>query len=158
MPYRTPSQKLVGDPGIFGTLGKILGTGLKAVGGIIPGPFGIPARVIGGVLAPSQRPTQTPPFQPPMVRPGQGFIFPPTVQGRPTGTVQTVGGGTALAFGQKKRRRMDPMNVKALRRATRRLAAFDREKKKVEKQLRLIAPRPARRSRRDSPPGHTHVR
>ena len=151
MPYRTPSQKLTGDPGIFGTLGKILGKGLTAVSGIIPGPFGIPARIAGGLLAPQQQPGRTPPFTPPMVRPGQGFVG---FQG--LGPVQQT--GTNLVPFQKKRRRMDPMNVKALRRATRRLAAFDREKKKVEKQLRLIAPRPARRSRRDAPPGHTHVR
>jgi len=155
VPYRTPSQKLAGDPGIFGTLGKILGGGLKLAGGLLPGPLGIPAKIIGGVLAPQSR-GQTPPFTPPMVRPGQGFIQMPQQR---NGSV----GGQGIAFGpvagqQKKRRRMDPMNVKALRRATRRLAAFDREKKKVEKQLRTIAPRPARRSRRDSPPGHTHVR
>ena len=155
MPYRTPSQKLVGDPGIFGTLGKILGTGLKAVGGIIPGPFGIPAKVVGGLLAPTQQRPQTPQFTPPFVMPGGVKLMLPQQNGR---IVPTVGAGTAMTFGQKKRRRMDPMNVKALRRATRRLAAFDREKKKVEKQLRLIAPRPARRSRRDAPPGHTHVR
>lgn len=155
MPYRTPSQKLAGDPGIFGTLGKILGTGLKLAGGIIPGPFGIPARIAGGLLAPQQQRPGTPSFTPPTVRPGQGFVFPPQQAGK---SVRTVGAGTALVPFQKKRRRMDPMNVKALRRATRRLAAFDREKKKVEKQLRLIAPRPARRSRRDLPSGHTHVR
>jgi hypothetical protein len=151
--YRTPSQKLTGDPGIFGTLGKILGGGLKLAGGLLPGPLGIPAKVVGGLIS----------------RPGT-----PSIQQRPTmpgGSVprfmapqetRTTRGQIAfgpVASGQRKRRRMDPMNVKALRRATRRLAAFDREKKKVEKQLRAIAPRPARRSaRRDSPPGHTHVR
>jgi len=155
VPYRTPSQKLAGDPGIFGTLGKILGTGLKLAGGIIPGPLGIPAKIAGGLLAPTQQRPGTPPFVPPRL-PG-GVVAMPFQQ------APSKPGGQGVAFGpvagqQKRRRRMDPMNVKALRRATRRLAAFDREKKKVEKQLRLIAPRPARRSRRDSPPGHTHVR
>lgn len=158
MPYRTPTQKLTGDPGIFGTIGKILGTGLKVASSIIPGPFGIPARVIGGLLAP-QRGTQggTPPFVAPRL---PGGVLPTGFQQfngpRPTGAA--MGPVGVLAQQPRKRRRMDPMNVKALRRATRRLAAFDREKKKVEKQLRLIAPRPARRSRRDAPPGHTHVR
>ena len=155
MPYRTPTQKLTGDPGIFGTLGKILGTGLKVAGSIIPGPFGIPARVIGGVLAPTQK---TPPFQAPRLPGGSlptSFQFPPQKQ---VTTGVAFGPAGVMAQQGRKRRRMDPMNVKALRRATRRLAAFDREKKKVEKQLRTIAPRPARRSRRDAPPGHTHVR
>ncbi|GAG98296.1 unnamed protein product, partial [marine sediment metagenome] len=120
-----------------------------------PGPLGIPAKVIGGLLAPQQT-GRTPPFTPPMVMPGRGFVL-PQQNGRPPAGGQGIAFGP-VASGQKKRRRMDPMNVKALRRATRRLAAFDREKKKVEKQLRTIAPRPARRSRRDSPPGHTHVR
>ena len=155
MPYRTPSQKLVGDPGIFGTIGKILGGGLKIAGGLLPGPLSIPARVIGGILSPSapQQVPRTPSFTPPMVVPGRGLVM-PQQNGRPPAGIAFG----PVAGGQRKRRRMDPMNVKALRRATRRLAAFDREKKKVEKQLRTIAPRPARRSRRDSPPGHTHVR
>ena len=155
MPYRTPSQKLAGDPGIFGTIGKILGTGLKVAGSLIPGPFGIPAKVVGGILAPTARTgpiTRTPQFRPPVVPGG----YSPGI-----GPIQQVPGvitAAQLEARRKKRRRMDPMNVKALRRATRRLAAFDREKKKVEKQLRLIAPRPARRSRRAAPPGHTPVR
>lgn len=158
MPYRTPSQKLAGDPGIFGTIGKILGTGLSIAGGLLPGPLGIPAKIIGGVLRPGAKTIpQTPPFQAPRLPGGTIPTFVgPQVAPRPTGVA--FGPAGVQAQMGRKRRRMDPMNVKALRRATRRLAAFDREKKKVEKQLRLIAPRPARRSRRDSPPGHTHVR
>ena len=158
MPYRTPSQKLSGDPGIFGTLGKIFGTVAKVGVSLLPGPIGLAARGVRGILGGGGTAIpQTPPFQVPM--PG-GW---PT----PTGFVPLNSGGKRGPSGGfatpkfepgRKRRRMDPMNVKALRRATRRLAAFDREKKKVEKQLRLIAPRPARRSRRDAPPGHTHVR
>jgi hypothetical protein len=158
VPYRTPSQKLAGDPGIFGTLGKIFGTVAKVGVSLLPGPIGMAARGAVGLLTPAQqagRLPATPPFRPPVVPGGARLIVP-----IPSGTSIGRGGavpGTLIEAG-KKRRRMDPMNVKALRRATRRLASFDREKKKVEKQLRLIAPRPARRSRRDVPPGHGHVR
>lgn len=155
MPYRTPSQKLAGDPGIFGTLGKIFGTVAKVGTSLLPGPIGIAARGVTGLLGGTTRPG-TPTFTAPVMPGGRKLLVFP--EGRPgvTTPMGTRGGGPLS--GQRKRRRMDPMNVKALRRATRRLAAFDREKKKVEKQLRTIAPRPARRSRRDAPPGHTHVR
>lgn len=157
MPYRTPSQKLAGDPGIFGTLGKIFGTVGKVAVGLLPGPIGIAARGVTGLLGGGGTAIpQTPPFTVPRM-PGGVSLFPMN-GGRPGVQTQLGTRGGGPLSGQKKRRRMDPMNVKALRRATRRLAAFDREKKKVEKQLRLIAPRPARRSRRDAPPGHTHVR
>ncbi len=158
MPYRTKTQALSGDPGIFGTLGKILGTVGKVGAALLPGPIGIAARGVTGLLTGRAQPSlpRTPSFTPPVVLPGRGFVQLPVNGGGPVPFgMRGVGPSTQLG---KKRRRMDPMNVKALRRATRRLAAFDREKKKVEKQLRAIAPRPARRSRRDEPPGHTHVR
>lgn len=158
MPYRTPSQKLAGDPGIFGTLGKILGTVAGVASSILPGPLSIPTRIIAGAL---QKAPQTPPFVAPRL-PGGAVLFQQAPQVPKPGTrgaiERFVPGGHTGFIDRPKRRRMDPMNVKALRRATRRLAAFDREKKKVEKQLRAIAPRPARRSRRDAPAGHTHVR
>ena len=151
MPYRTPSQKMVGDPGIFGTIGKILGT----AGRIIPGPIGGAIGAVGGILAPKRRPT--PEFRLPTMPGGSTPTLHPTSR-RPPPPGAALGPVGAMAQQPRKRRRMDPMNVKALRRATRRLAAFDREKKKVEKQLRAIAPKPQRRSRRDLGPGHTHTR
>lgn len=158
MGYRTPSQKLAGDPGIFGTLGKIFGGVAKVGVSLLPGPIGIAARGVTSLLGGTTRPG-TPTFTPPVVRPGGSLLqFPKFTEGAGARTPGAVRGFPPPGGVQRKRRRMDPMNVKALRRATRRLAAFDREKKKVEKQLRLIAPRPARRSRRDAPPGHTHVR
>lgn len=152
MPYRTPSQKLVGDPGIFGTIGKIFGTVGKIGVGLLPGPIGIAARGVTGLLGGTTRPG-TPTFTAPVMPGGRPLLMLPDTKGSGPRTVRAP-----RVTGERKRRRMDPMNVKALRRATRRLAAFDREKKKVEKQLRAIAPRPARRSRRDAPAGHTHVR
>jgi len=47
----------------------------------------------------------------------------------------------------RKRRRMNPLNVKALRRSTRRLAAFQKEATKVNKELRKLAPPSSRRRR-----------
>jgi hypothetical protein len=158
VPYRTPTQKLTGDPGIFGTLGKIFTTVAKVGVGLLPGPIGMAARGAVGLLTPAQQAGRTPAFTPPVVPGGSRPLI--TFDGGRPGVQTPLGtrGGGPLSGVAPKRRRMDPMNVKALRRATRRLAAFDREKKKVEKQLRLIAPRPTRRSRRDVPPGHGHVR
>lgn len=60
-------------------------------------------------------------------------------------------------FGPARRRRMNPLNVKALRRSTRRLAGFNRISKQVEKELRKLAP-PARRRSAPSPMPKTVVR
>jgi len=40
-----------GDPGFFGTIGKIAGGALKLGGGLLPGPAGALARGLGGVLS-----------------------------------------------------------------------------------------------------------
>ena len=53
---------------------------------------------------------------------------------------------------RKKRRRMNPGNPKALNRAVRRLSMYHKQNKKVEAQLRKLAPRP--RARRA--PAHHH--
>lgn len=152
MPYGTRGYggSAVGDPflgGLFKGIGKVA----KFVGGVVPGPVGTVLRAGGGLLAGPQviRPQvpmpQAPPFMqrplaPPgggRIPPGQRHLLPP--EARP------------------KRRRMNPLNPKALSRATRRLAAYQRRNKQVEKQLRKIAP-PRRGPRRDLPRGHTHVR
>ncbi len=52
-----------------------------------------------------------------------------------------------------KRRRMNVLNPKALRRSTRRLAGFNREAKKVQRELAKLAPPRSRRSA-----GQVHVR
>lgn len=159
MAYRTNQQKLgVGDPGLFGFLG---GIAKKVAGGLIgASPLGrIIQATVGTVAGPTVRPVLIQERLPDFTMPGGGrggrgpLIIEPGAAapgGRPL---------ISRAFGQKKRRRMDPLNVKALRRSTRRLAAFQREAKKVEKELRKLAP-PARRrsSRRDLGPHHEHVR
>jgi hypothetical protein len=157
--YRTNNQKLQGDPGIFGFVGKALGTITGIASKVLPGPLGTAAGLVSGVLSPQAPPPQVSPRvlpsgTPPFVRPGQGFVQ----QGPSPRTPTSAVGFGPVGARQRKRRRMDPLNPKALRRATRRLAAFNREKAKVEKELRKIAPRPRTRTRRDLPPGHTHTR
>lgn len=153
MGYSTNSSKLqgVGDPGLFGFLGKAVGS---VAGTLLKGsPIGIAA---GGLLgAIRKQPTSTPPF----TMPGGGvtstFIQQQVPKPGVSGAIQRAlpGGQTGFVTVRKKRRRMDPLNVKALRRSTRRLSAFQREAKKVEKELRKLAP-PARR--RSSPSHHHH--
>jgi len=46
----------------------------------------------------------------------------------------------------RRRRRMNPLNPRALSRATRRLASFNRRSKSVEKQLRKLVPASRRRA------------
>lgn len=41
-------QQAVGDPGLFGSIGKFLGGALKTVGGIVGGPVGFGLKTIGG--------------------------------------------------------------------------------------------------------------
>lgn len=42
-----------GDPGLFGSIGKFIGGGLKTIGGIVGGPIGFGMRTIGGLVAPA---------------------------------------------------------------------------------------------------------
>jgi len=159
MGYSTNQSKLQGDPGLFGSLGKLVGK----VGGLIPGPIGTIATIIGGAGGGGGSrggggTVGTPPF----TMPGGSGIISSRLQERVpvpgiVGAAQRLipGGQTGFTTRPKKRRRMDPLNVKALRRSTRRLAAFQREAKKVEKELRKLAP-PARR--RSSSAHHHHPR
>ena len=62
--------------------------------------------------------------------------------------------GNLIQGGQRKRRRMNPCNEKALKRALRRIESFDRLKKRVDKSLRKACPPTRRRalpSRRKDP-------
>jgi len=153
MGYSTNASKLqgVGDPGLFGFLGKAIGSVAKTAFGMSP--VGIAA----GAIAKAAKPSATPPF----TMPGGGGGIPsqfiqqqvPTPGVRGAAQRLIPGGATGFQAAPKKRRRMNPLNVKALRRSTRRLSAFQREAKKVEKELRKLAP-PARR--RSSTAHHHH--
>lgn len=154
MPYGDSALRAraqAGDPGLFGSIGKFLGGAAKFVGGVVPGPIGGIIGGVGGILAPGKRRRIPGPLITPSL-PGAGIISPrpfPTARGRAI---------PGVAFPEPRRRRMDPGNTKALRRAVRRVSAWDRQRKSVEKSLRKIAPPARRRARADIPPGHRHVR
>ena len=103
-----------GDPGLFGFLGKVAKGALGIAGGLLPGPLGGIARFAGGLIT---RRAPPPPAGP------AGFA-------RYTGPMVTTmaPGGRAPMLGPggmpRKRRRMNPGNVRALRRAMRRQDAF----------------------------------
>lgn len=90
-----------GDPGFFDTFGRILKGGAR----LLPGPFGAGARALFPPSGPSIRD-----FAPPSRAPRLGGRLPDRVTGFNTGG--------------RKRRRMNPANPKALRRAIRRTDSF----------------------------------
>ncbi len=145
---RLTASAQAGDPFLGGII-KTIGKGLGIAGKILPGPLGGVARIAGGVLAPQRR---LPPA-PPQFMPG-GIL--PTQFGRPRQVPSRA--APRMPGMAPRRRRMNPNNPQALRRAVRRISSWDRQRKSVEKSLRKIAPKPARRSRRDLGPGHRHVR
>jgi len=100
---------------------------------------------------------------PPLVRAGVTAVR--TAARTPVGRA-VIGGATAGAvvdvafdeFGnpiRPRRRRMNFGNAKAAKRAVRRIKGTQKLLKDIEK---LLPRRPASRSRRDLPSGHTHVR
>lgn len=145
MPYRQ-GQMAAGDyyrgargaqGDLFGFIGKALGTVAKIGSSLLPGPFGTVARAVTGALT-------GPAKQNPI-----GATLPPPVIGirglsanmpvlRPDSTVSrgvTVGGlnvGSQTTYYspdgtlRKKHRRMNVSNVKALRRAGRRVKGFEK--------------------------------
>ena len=160
MPYgrsRLTAAAQIGDPflgGLVRGIGGVLGGGLRIASRLLPGPIGGIAGIAGGILA-GGRPSRIQ-----QVLPAPQVLI-PTAGIRRAGSPRLPGGGrqaSRIPGEPGRRRRMNPLNVKAVRRSTRRLAAFQREAKKVEKQLRKIAPSPRRSSRRDLAPGHGHVR
>jgi len=173
MPYHNRGlslQHLRGDPGFFGSIGRAIGGVAKKAGGaaigaaarFAPGPVGIAARFAQGRLtAPRGRAQQR--------RAGRAMARVSIPFGGPGGfrfqdRDGRVGGGRGIPFRDvdpfeaPKRRRMNPLNPKALSRSTRRLAAFTRRVRSVEKQLRKIAPRSRSRPRADLGPGHRHIK
>jgi hypothetical protein len=132
---RMSRDRLTGDPGLWSFLGK-LGKGiLKGVGGAlkgqlglsnVPAPYGVPP-------TPGVPQIPIPPF------PGQGGNL---GWGKGKGPkdwgFKGFGGGGG---GGKRHRRMRATNVKALRRALRRVHGFERIARKV---LRISTGRPVR--------------
>jgi len=144
MPYgrsRLTASAQVGDP-FLGGLIKGIGKVASKVGGLLPGPAGILVGGAGGLLAGKKRSL-----------PGVGSFAPTRrpidinlpFSGRPGAGITVLGGGEPQ---KKKRRRMNPTNIKALRRAVRREEAFIRAAKKTG----LVAVPKAKRVRRAARP------
>lgn len=113
-----------GDPGLFGFIGKALKTGLGVVSKlgipVVSGVAGMGAGIIAG------RPKAPAMYQRPIMQgqalPGGRQVLPvPGIRGMIQRGVP--GGATGLMMGPR-RRRMNPANPKALRRAIRRQASF----------------------------------
>ena len=106
--------RLRGDPGFFSTLGKIGGGILGIASTALPGPLGTAARLGSRLLRPAG-PRSTVVTRHSMRRMPS---FPALAPTGPTAPMATVAGA------QRKRRRMNYGNVKALRRADRRIDGF----------------------------------
>ena len=175
MPYHQGLTRAQGDPGFFSFLGKVA----KTVGGIIPGPIGGALGIVGGALS-GRKATKKPPPPTPIVQafPGQMVTG---LQGRriraaqgraimapppPITTIATPRYGASitaratpakiLPTGQvvacPRRRRIDPLNVKALRRANTRQRAFLRA---VDRTLKTMPTKGSVASRRKKIAGAT---
>lgn len=104
-----------GDPGLFGFLGGIAKGALGIAGRVLPGPVGAVARFAGGLITRrAAGPAGVTRFTGPMVNVGG-----PRGLAMPAFGPRGAGGGMP-----RKRRRMNPGNVRALRRAMRRQDAF----------------------------------
>jgi len=104
-----------GDPGIFGTIGRAIG---GAVTGFATG--GIPGAIAGGARGITGRGRSIPQLPSGYSQPGMPVISRDTGQG-PSGKTPFLGLPIA---GQRRRRRMNYGNTKALRRADRRIDGF----------------------------------
>lgn len=152
MSYFGASQRMVGDPGFFGTLGRIArGVGRAGVGFLTGGAVGAATSIAGDI------------FRPP--RGGGGITQVPVtrVPGIKGAAQRLIPGGATgfeVAGMRRKRRRMNPMNKKALTRANRRIDGFVRETRKVLKHTnyKLVTKQSRSRPKKDMGPGHTHVR
>jgi hypothetical protein len=100
--------------GIFGTIGKFLGGVAKTVIGATP-----VGRVVQAAI---------PSFNPPVIR---GFAPPLAPTPGLTGFAERLLPGGASGYMVRRRRRINPLNIKALRRAMRRAKGFEKQAKRV---------------------------
>lgn len=163
MPYRMGRGDYIkgyyrGDPGLFGAIGHVLG---GAVGGFLTGgPLGaIRGAVAGAVKGTASNISQatlaaggsqsayTPVLQArhaAIVKRGRGIGQPmpgagPGVMGPGGGVAGRIAAGGGGGFGG--RRRLNPLNVKALRRADRRARSFLRITRSIVKHFVAKAPK-----------------
>jgi len=129
--------------GIFSSIGKFVGGVAKVAGGLLPGPIGTIARIGGGILAGAAAGRAVQAIAP-SVFPGPpgGMVPVPGIRG----IVERTLPGGATGYMSSSRRRMNAMNVKALRRASRRIDSFTRTARKALKHTGyMIISRSARR-------------
>lgn len=157
MPYGGTAARLRGDPGIFGFLGGLV----KGVARNIPGPIGMVARQVLPTRSRAQ-PLSLSTALPggmrlPVPRTFPGATRVPGIRGFAQRAVP--GGRSGFELVGKRRRRINPANPKALRRAIRRQAGFIKLARRALKGTGYtIVSRGSRRPKRDLPPGHRHVR
>ncbi len=111
MPYHQGLTRAQGDPGFFSFLGK----GIRTVAGLLPGPVGTVARLIPSGTRRPQLPVRLGPTPFPSTR-GTGpeaMRAQERAAGLPSGTLCP-----------KRRRKIDPLNMRALRRANSRQKSF----------------------------------
>lgn len=158
MGYRNRLAYYRGDPGFFGSLGKIIKGGAKFLKPLAKGlPFvgtgidlierasGVGKSLAGGPLRNIGLPRGV------TVMPGGGALVPtaPVMQRIGGGTGQTgwpgiISGGSSTAPGRRRYRRMNVTNFRALKRSMRRVKGFAkmaREAITFTKQVRMKSPK-----------------
>lgn len=147
MAYGMSYQRAAGDP----FLGGLLKAGIGFVAGGVKNLLGgAKKQAITGLA-------QQFPVVPGGTFPGGTVIRTPGVRGFVQRTLP--GGATGLEVMRKRRRRMNPTNPQALRRAIRRQQGFVKlARKALQGTGYQIVTRGSRRPRRDLGPGHRHVR
>ena len=135
MGYRVQYGRLKGDP-FLGPIGGFLGGVARTIGSFVPGPAGMVLKAAGTVLGPKPKPMPAQ-IGPPVLFPKQttqigpgGLVYKHTEYG-----ARVTGGGPSLVSGGKRRRRMNPLNPRALRRAASRLNSFKTHVKTVSRAL-----------------------
>jgi len=116
--YRGDNYGAYQAGGIFGTIGKALGKVGKAIIGATP------VGRVAGALIPSLGAPSFPTvggFAPPVLKPKPGF----------GGTLERILPGGESGYMVARRRRINPLNIKALRRAMRRAKGFEKQARRV---------------------------
>jgi len=122
--YRIAASRHRGDP--F-SIGGLLGGVAKFAGGLLPGPAGMVLRAAGGILGPKKPQVLPHPSQViTQIGPG-GMVYKRTEVGAQLTPGTMARGSVPSQF----RRRINPANVKALRRAIRRQDSFVKLAKSV---------------------------
>ena len=130
--FYSRARQTRGDPGFFSFLGNVA----KTVGGFIPGVGGIVSKA-GELLSRVGAPKLLPEIAGMGSKVGKAIIKHPGITAAGTAAVGAGVGAALMHMGRKgvmikgRRRRMNPCNGRALRRAIRRAHAFERIAKHV---------------------------